>query len=591
MFKLQIFKNRKLFKEYKIGDTLNKVNIVNAIEKGNNETSTESLFNAKDKKKLDEIEERANNYSLPIANENTLGGVKTGSNITNSNGTISLTSNNVKSALGLSSSDTMATQSWVNNKINTSSSLIDKIKNEKYLKIFNNQKWYNNCVSSYNDVLNFNISDSGTKEVYLHNGKYKIKIREDGNKHHYADLYKINGNSEILINEVNVTTDTNDNNFYTSFNVFKISENAAWIFYYFYNGAGRDAWDAAESKKTNLGNGSATYAICPYGGFFWRSAYINTSGILALGDQYTYVAADNGAYNSSSNPNPVCHGAKLISAFGNTDLFVIFRSNDTYSKYTDPDKTIGLNWYISSSAESFQAYKINRDTGVISGVGDAVSLGTEYKYEVNSNGAVVSSYKNKTSSSSTGFTLKNNFYTIRISGSTIYIERIKVNGTYLKYHFPIIFRYDQTYANNAEMTETTFNNYQYACIGHNAAGAALAPSALKIETGNYNTGAYTKLIVQDLSETTNGNRTYIPTYFQNKVVNIIYINNKSYFLLLNDKGISFGSSLEDKDLTLSYRNDWYDYYFDLYTVDVDTKKILYVGKVSELLEKEAPWTL
>lgn len=50
--------------------------------------------------KLDGIATNANNYSLPTATGSVLGGVKTGSNITNSSGTISLSSSNVTSALG-----------------------------------------------------------------------------------------------------------------------------------------------------------------------------------------------------------------------------------------------------------------------------------------------------------------------------------------------------------------------------------------------------------------------------------------------------------------------------------------------------------
>lgn len=60
------------------------------------------LMSAADKKKLDGIASGANNftYSLPTASGTVLGGVKTGSNITNTSGTISLTKANVTSALG-----------------------------------------------------------------------------------------------------------------------------------------------------------------------------------------------------------------------------------------------------------------------------------------------------------------------------------------------------------------------------------------------------------------------------------------------------------------------------------------------------------
>lgn len=60
------------------------------------------LMSAADKKKLDGIASGANNftYSLPTASATVLGGVKTGSNITNTSGVLSLTKANVTSALG-----------------------------------------------------------------------------------------------------------------------------------------------------------------------------------------------------------------------------------------------------------------------------------------------------------------------------------------------------------------------------------------------------------------------------------------------------------------------------------------------------------
>lgn len=64
--------------------------------------SANGLMSAADKKKLDGIASGANNYtySLPTASGTVLGGVKTGSNITNTSGVISLTKANVTSALG-----------------------------------------------------------------------------------------------------------------------------------------------------------------------------------------------------------------------------------------------------------------------------------------------------------------------------------------------------------------------------------------------------------------------------------------------------------------------------------------------------------
>jgi hypothetical protein len=63
-------------------------------------TSANGLMSSEMVTKLNGLATNANNYSLPTATDSVLGGVKTGSNITNSSGTISLSSSNVTSALG-----------------------------------------------------------------------------------------------------------------------------------------------------------------------------------------------------------------------------------------------------------------------------------------------------------------------------------------------------------------------------------------------------------------------------------------------------------------------------------------------------------
>lgn len=68
-------------------------------------------MSASDKSKLNGVAANANNYSLPTATSSVLGGVKTGSNITNSSGTISLTKANVTSALGYTPPTTNTTYS------------------------------------------------------------------------------------------------------------------------------------------------------------------------------------------------------------------------------------------------------------------------------------------------------------------------------------------------------------------------------------------------------------------------------------------------------------------------------------------------
>ena len=76
-------------------------------------TSDSGFMSPDDKIKLNGIEEGANAYTLTAATSSALGGVKIGSNITNSNGTISLTSTNVTTALGY----TPVTQNYVTEQI------------------------------------------------------------------------------------------------------------------------------------------------------------------------------------------------------------------------------------------------------------------------------------------------------------------------------------------------------------------------------------------------------------------------------------------------------------------------------------------
>ena len=76
-------------------------------------TTANGLMSSSDKSKLDGVAANANNYSLPAATSSVLGGVKTGSNITNSSGTISITKDNVVSALGYTPPTTNTTYGTV----------------------------------------------------------------------------------------------------------------------------------------------------------------------------------------------------------------------------------------------------------------------------------------------------------------------------------------------------------------------------------------------------------------------------------------------------------------------------------------------
>lgn len=91
-------------------------------------TQSEAGFmSAADKKKLDGIAEGANKYSLPTATSSVLGGVKTGTNITNNSGVLSVTADNVKNALGYTppEQDTNTWRPVVNNL--TSDSTTDSL--------------------------------------------------------------------------------------------------------------------------------------------------------------------------------------------------------------------------------------------------------------------------------------------------------------------------------------------------------------------------------------------------------------------------------------------------------------------------------
>ena len=88
-------------------------------------SSANGLMSSADKSKLDGISIQANKYVLPAATTSVLGGVKTGANITNTSGTISLTKANVTDALGYTP-PTADTKVNVNNTL-TSTSIVDAL--------------------------------------------------------------------------------------------------------------------------------------------------------------------------------------------------------------------------------------------------------------------------------------------------------------------------------------------------------------------------------------------------------------------------------------------------------------------------------
>lgn len=117
--------------------------------------SANGLMSAADKKKLDGIASGANNftYSLPTASATVLGGVKTGSNITNTSGVLSLTKTNVTSALGYTPPTTNTTYG---NATTSSSGLMSSSDKSKLNGIAN---------GANKTVVDSTISQSSTNPV------------------------------------------------------------------------------------------------------------------------------------------------------------------------------------------------------------------------------------------------------------------------------------------------------------------------------------------------------------------------------------------------------------------------------------------
>ncbi len=136
--------------------------------------SANGLMSAADKKKLDGIASGANNftYSLPTASATVLGGVKTGSNITNTSGVLSLTKANVTSALGYTPPTTNTTYG---NATTSSSGLMSSSDKSKLDGIASgaNKTVVDGSLSatSTNPVQNKVVY---AKNLWLYGGTYKV---------------------------------------------------------------------------------------------------------------------------------------------------------------------------------------------------------------------------------------------------------------------------------------------------------------------------------------------------------------------------------------------------------------------------------
>ncbi len=150
--------------------------------------SAAGFMSAADKKKLDGIAEGANKYSLPTATSNVLGGVKTGANITNNSGVLSVTAANVTNALGYTppKQDTNTWRPVVNN---LTSSATDQSLAANQGKILNESK------AAMIVLTNENLNDVVTPGFYSSGGSNSV-TNKPSNVDHFGliVIHRASGN-------------------------------------------------------------------------------------------------------------------------------------------------------------------------------------------------------------------------------------------------------------------------------------------------------------------------------------------------------------------------------------------------------------
>lgn len=150
--------------------------------------SAAGFMSAADKKKLDGIAEGANKYSLPTATSNVLGGVKTGANITNNSGVLSVTAANVRDALGYTppKQDTNTWRPVVNN---LTSSATDQSLAANQGKILNENK------AAMIVLTNENLNDVVTPGFYSSGGSNSV-TNKPSNVDHFGliVIHRASGN-------------------------------------------------------------------------------------------------------------------------------------------------------------------------------------------------------------------------------------------------------------------------------------------------------------------------------------------------------------------------------------------------------------
>lgn len=150
--------------------------------------SAAGFMSAADKKKLDGIAEGANKYSLPTATSSVLGGVKTGANITNNSGVLSVTAANVRDALGYTppKQDTNTWRPVVNN---LTSSATDQSLAANQGKILNESK------AAMIVLTNENLNDVVTPGFYSSGGSNSV-TNKPSNVDHFGliVIHRASGN-------------------------------------------------------------------------------------------------------------------------------------------------------------------------------------------------------------------------------------------------------------------------------------------------------------------------------------------------------------------------------------------------------------
>lgn len=152
-------------------------------------TQSEAGFmSAADKKKLDGIAEGANKYSLPTATSSVLGGVKTGANITNNSGVLSVTADNVKNALGYTPPE-QDTNTWRPVVNNLTSSATDQSLAANQGKILNESK------AAMIVLTNENLNDVVTPGFYSSGGGNSV-TNKPSNVDHFGliVIHRASGN-------------------------------------------------------------------------------------------------------------------------------------------------------------------------------------------------------------------------------------------------------------------------------------------------------------------------------------------------------------------------------------------------------------